>query len=372
MRYLLLLFSLINFISLDCLAIDVPRSPGSQSNVARPGSTASWTSMGNVTSSDGAYATTNANLASINDFTDYLVLTNFSFNIPSTSIIKGITISISRKQSNSNKLIDDEVRLVVGGSAVGANRAGSTNWSTSLSTETYGSATDMWGQTLTHTTVNASNFGFQIAVFRNSNTTGPSQRPEIDFAQVTVSYNSTLPVDLISFTATALSNGQQKLDWSTATEINSSKFYVQAADAKTKFETIAEIRAGGNSQSQLDYQFIDNRLTREPLLYYRLIQEDYNGDQEIFPIVSVKPVLLDEVLIFPNPVQNKLQIQLKDGVFDEIESISISNSSGVLLDRFVQVQNLSVNFDTYSAGHYLVTIRYKGISSPEVHPFVKL
>lgn len=94
-----------------------------------------------------------------------------------------------------------------------------------------------------------------------------------------------LPVKLIAFTAKT-HNGTNILNWQTASETNSDKFVIQrSADAKT-FEDIAEIEATGESQSLIDYQYIDTA----PLNgtnYYRLKQIDKDNSFTFSKIISV-------------------------------------------------------------------------------------
>lgn len=366
---LLLLF--VGFSAIASFAINVPRTPGSQSNTVRSGSSASWINVAQVTANDNNYATTNNRLAGNNEFTDFLDLSDFSFSIPSTSIITGITVTVARRTNGGISLVDEQIQLLIGGAVGGQNKANPLNWTTTKSTVSYGSNNDLWSTVLTSTLVNASNFGLRIAVQRNTGAFSSNQLPEIDFVQMTVSYNSTLPVELISFSAEALTNGDRKLNWSTATEINSAKYYIQRADPSGEFKFISEMRAAGNSQNQLDYTYIDREPNREAILYYRLIQEDLDGTQEAFDIVSVSPILSAAFSLFPNPASYEIHLKLKAESIPDIQAIQLYSLTGNLMGEFTLEKGLSFDISNYPRGSYLLIIQYKNTSETEFHKFIK-
>ncbi len=59
-------------------------------------------------------------------------------------------------------LSDDDVYLLKGGAPVGTDHAGSSGWTTSDATATYGTSTDLWGTTWSLAEVNASDFGLRF------------------------------------------------------------------------------------------------------------------------------------------------------------------------------------------------------------------
>lgn len=360
---------LCTLLSVEAFAVTVTGSAGT---VTSTGGGISWTGTGNLGATDGSVATSSSRLANNGDVTQLLSLTNFGFNIPSTSVITGVTVQITRKNSaNAAALFDNNVNLIVGGASGSQNRALGAGWNNVYATISYGGTNDMWGESLTYTSINASNFGFNLSVFRNG-TGSANQFPEIDFAQISISYNSTLPVELISFTAEALYNGDRKLCWSTATEINSSKYHLQRADGHADFETIAEIRAAGNTQEKTDYEYFDTDYSREEVLYYRLVQEDFDGTQETFKVVSVEPVIRDEFSVYPNPAVNLINLNVREELLSEIESVLIFSYNGTLIETIPYQKSNSVDLSRYPEGNYLIKILFKNSTKPELHRFIKL
>lgn len=85
-----------------------------------------------------------------------------------------------------------------------------------------------------------------------------------------------LPVELTSFDCYS-----SKLQWSTATEINSDYFTIQHSYNSIDFTDIDYINAQGSSTEIVNYEYQVSRSG-----YYRLSQTDYDGTTETFDIVT--------------------------------------------------------------------------------------
>lgn len=130
--------------------------------------TETWSNPSNASSSNNSYATASPNTTG-SDETHYLKVTNFGFSVPAGSTINGVMVGIERKcnkNSASDFTIDQELKLVVGGSITGndlssggGSFASADKWPTSDTTYYYGGGGELWGLSLSSTDVNASNFG---------------------------------------------------------------------------------------------------------------------------------------------------------------------------------------------------------------------
>lgn len=146
------------------------------------GGTYNWSNPNNALTSNTVYAsvnfTGNSNLQS-----QYLYLTGFftSTTIPSAAVIDGIKVKL-RKHATGN-ITDSRVQLY-NGSSQGTAKTLSGNWSTTDQDYFYGTATDIWGATLTASMVSNSNFGLRIRVNGNTTTTA-----YIDYATMIVYYH---------------------------------------------------------------------------------------------------------------------------------------------------------------------------------------
>lgn len=162
--------------------VSVTNYPTSGSNVTGVG-TFAWTSTNNIISANTIESTV-AFTASGNS--NYLMGNNYGFNIPSGVQINGIVVEIHRRTSSvtAGRIAKDNiVSLVKNGVIIGNNKAATTNYTTTLTTATYGSATDLWGTTWTAADINNTNFGAVIAVTATNN---PTVR--VDYIKITVHY----------------------------------------------------------------------------------------------------------------------------------------------------------------------------------------
>lgn len=94
-----------------------------------------------------------------------------------------------------------------------------------------------------------------------------------------------LPVGLLSFTNNCISDYEIDLSWTTITETNNDYFEVQKM-VNGNFETIGIVDGHGNSNSTIEYNFVDNTAAND-IHYYRLNQVDFDGSKmELKTIVS--------------------------------------------------------------------------------------
>jgi hypothetical protein len=147
--------------------------------------TVAWTNPGNVTADDNVVTT--ASLTSTNTTSHYLKATNYFSGtpVPSDATVLGITVEVDRRNSGGGNCKDNVVSLVLGGTVSGDNKAAAGNWpTTALTYATYGSASDLWGLTLTPADVNATDFGVALSAIR----VGSSPVANVDHIRVTVAY----------------------------------------------------------------------------------------------------------------------------------------------------------------------------------------
>jgi len=146
-------------------------------------------------------------------------------------------------------------------------------------------------------------------------------------------FTTVLPIELTHFSAEL--NDQRNVDviWETATEYNNDYFILERSANLFDWEEIAEVDGAGTSTEPLEYYHEDT----DPYIgdnYYRLIQVDFNGDFNVSQVVTVN---LDEdtdhnpqLLIYPNPATELLNVQLSDYEPGEY-SVEIYNQQGQLV-----------------------------------------
>ncbi|GAB5523418.1 MAG: hypothetical protein Roseis2KO_12900 [Roseivirga sp.] len=258
-----------------------PLSGSSSSNVSLTGSSASWSNTSNALASDNSYAS--SSLSTNGDFTDYLLITDFGFNISTSNTIVGIEVEIERF---GDKVKDNQVRIVKGGSIGTTDQSSTANWpnTDTNSYRLYGADNDLWGETWVPADINASDFGIAISA-RRVGGGGGAAMPNIDHIRITVYFEIPLPVKLTHFSAQP--EGQSaRLSWETSWEEGNSHFEVQRSNGGLQFKTIGFVPGGNNSTALIAYGFVDEA----PYTgnnYYRLKQHDFNGTFAFSEVVRV-------------------------------------------------------------------------------------
>ncbi len=217
------------------------------------------------------------------DFTDYLQITNFGFNISASNTIVGIEVEIEKF---GDKVKDNQVRIVKGGSIGTTDQSDNANWSNTdpNSYTLYGANNDLWGETWVPADINASDFGIAISA-RRVGGGGGAATPNIDHIRITVYFEIPLPVKLTHFSARP--EGQSaRLSWETSWEEGNSHFEVQRSTEGLNFETIGFVPGGNNSTALIAYSFVDES-PNTANNYYRLKQHDFNGTFAFSEIVRV-------------------------------------------------------------------------------------
>ena len=102
--------------------------------------------------------------------------------------------------------------------------------------------------------------------------------------------NSHFPVTLSSFDAELMKENRITLNWTTASEINSSHFEIERKlERQEDFEYIGKVAAATESTNNLNYNFLDRPYSpEETYVYYRLKMVDLDGSFEYSDIKAVK------------------------------------------------------------------------------------
>lgn len=145
-----------------------------------------------------------------------------------------------------------------------------------------------------------------------------------------LSNNSTLPIELLSFTSECIDQ-KVVLKWITGTEHDNDYFSIEQSIDGLNWVNIENIPGAGNSTSEITYNFFD--LGRyNHLSYYRLKQTDFNGQTKTHSPTSVKKCfeINDLLSVVPNPAVDQININYK-GEIDQVLSTSIYDFFGKLV-----------------------------------------
>ena len=215
------------------------------------------------------------------------------------------------------------------------------------------------GETATLVATGGGSFNSGTNVVNTAGVAGGAATTPID-GSVTITCLSVLPVELLSFNATA-KNKTIDLKWSTASERNSAYFNVeQSTDSKT-FLNIGQVKSFGTTNAQQAYAFLDEK-PNNGINYYRLRQVDLDGQEVVSKVVSVLSTAKgnSKIKIFPSHTEGSLSIE--SGAL-AIDNIQVFNNVGQLVLSSGATSRLDLS--AMPSGLYLVQVKAGGVVATE-------
>jgi hypothetical protein len=179
----------------------------------------------------------------------------------------------------------------------------------------------------------------------------------------TYSTSCTLPLKLISFTASRNKN-IITLNWQTAEEINTSHFNIQRSTDGANFSNVGNVTAKGSGGQS--YGFADNiDNLRADKVYYRLQMMDKDGKYSFSKIIPLTLELFaGNIKTYPNPVKDQLYI-LFNAQNAGKATLRISDATGKIVHTepvSTSITAINVNVSRLGKGiYYVQLITDKGI-----------
>ncbi|MDO6432977.1 T9SS type A sorting domain-containing protein [Flavitalea sp. BT771] len=272
-----------------------------------------WTNAGNAQASDGNYASATQALGVLSSaYSDYLIIENFGFSIPSTATICEIRVEVERSATGlgigGSKVTDQSIRLLQNGTLYGGDLASGTTWPSSDGIVTYGIGTlaSTWGGSWQPSDVNSANFGVAISAKLTTGLVALGMTAKIDRVRIMVIYdpNTVLALGLENFTATRSPDGDgHRLTWTAATDVTGARFVIQRSGNAHEWQDIATIAASAPDHS---YTYIDHT----PLNganFYRIRMEDA-GKRSVYSTVSEVRDDRTAFRCWPNPFTDLIHL----------------------------------------------------------------
>lgn len=180
---------------------------------------------------------------------------------------------------------------------------------------------------------------------------------------VTIGATGTLPVTYFAFSGKR-EGSTNLLNWSTATETNNAGYAIERSADGKKFSQIGFVSTkaeGGNSSSQLDYSFADEK----PFAgsnYYRLKQTDKDGKFSYSKVVELQGEVDDIVIssVYPNPATDKLTL-LVSSPLSQKATVIISDVYGRNVQQMSTSivagdNNIELNVSGLANGNYIIRL----------------
>ncbi|MFN3405257.1 MAG: T9SS type A sorting domain-containing protein [Cytophagaceae bacterium] len=164
----------------------------------------------------------------------------------------------------------------------------------------------------------------------------------------------TLPVELLEFSGKEIQNGIL-LTWNTASEKNNDKFIVQSSSDGIHFTSLGSVDGGGNTNTIKFYNFIDTELF-EGIKYYRLIQKDYDGTENVSNVIAVKHGETIRFNIYPNPANHEFKILFSKNTKAELKLYDLLGRQ-LIAEKFETNQENDIAIGAeLDAGSYILEI----------------
>jgi len=114
---------------------------------------------------------------------------------------------------------------------------------------------------------------------------------------------TSLPVEMVTFSAQCHPSAGIELNWATASEHNSDYFAIESSRDGINWQAVATMVAAGNSTELLTYEWLDENNHWTETMYYKLYQFDKDGAFEVFGPVAANCNEMEsfELQTFPNP-----------------------------------------------------------------------
>nr|MBA4140302.1 T9SS type A sorting domain-containing protein [Segetibacter sp.] len=132
-----------------------------------------------------------------------------------------------------------------------------------------------------------------------------------DYISLEASVVTSLPIQLLSFSAVPAPNDEVLLNWSTSSEQNNDRFEVSHSLDGINFKVIATIKGKGTTLQQQQYSIYDKH-PENGINYYRLMQYNLDGKPTNYGTKTVTISTTEQVnlQVYPNPSNGKVSLQL--------------------------------------------------------------
>jgi hypothetical protein len=212
-----------------------------------------------------------------------------------------------------------------------------------------------------------------ITIRAGATTSGSSSRTQrmhaVWFKNFTYSSPlSTVPVKMLSFTATLGKNSKVDLKWTTASEINVSHFVIERSTDGADYSDAGVVFAYGNASDKTNYSFSDNLSNiQSGVVYYRLRSVDLDGKGMYSETRIIKLSKQAEntitITTFPNPVINEVRIAIPAEWQNKKVTYEVLNANGQTIAKTEtgsSSQVETINTNNFSRGFYVVRVSCNG------------
>ena len=176
------------------------------------------------------------------------------------------------------------------------------------------------------------------------------------WGRFTVTSNvSPLPVELLYFDAKALEI-TNILIWETISEVNNDYFIVEKSNDGMQWRYLGEVDGHGTSMEHHHYQFTDPK--PDLITYYRIIQVDVDGKQEVYDPMRVQryPGSEIQLRVWPNPVQDVVYLSTDDMDPSGLPFKVLDLYGSVMIEETMDTGNNMLSVEGWPSGIYFIHV----------------
>jgi hypothetical protein len=152
-----------------------------------------------------------------------------------------------------------------------------------------------------------------------------------------------------------------QLDWKTASEYNNAGFEIERrSETEREFTAIGEVAAADEVQQVNHYEYLDKEVRPGTRYYYRLRQNDLDGQFEYSQIRTVRMEGTELGLqVYPSPARGELFgfLNVQSG---EVELRLHDLNGRVVKEQLASGNQFVMNLGGLSAGLYVLRARHAG------------
>jgi hypothetical protein len=167
--------------------------------------------------------------------------------------------------------------------------------------------------------------------------------------RVSLTYSTTLPVNLVSFTAVKNANQTVDLKWIVTAQVNLNKYEIQRSADGINFKTIGVV----NATNKTTYDFNDVSPIKG-FNYYRLKEIDNNGSSKLTAALRIS-FGKTNIQVYPNLVKDVITIS----GLQSSGKMKIFSASGLLIDEIkVNANSMQYDVSQLPSGSYFIKYNY--------------
>ncbi|RXK59313.1 T9SS type A sorting domain-containing protein [Lacibacter luteus] len=183
-----------------------------------------------------------------------------------------------------------------------------------------------------------------------------------------MSTSSTLPANIISFTATGAGDAA-KLQWTVEEQQNVERYIVERSSNNISFTAIGSVEARGTANEKINYLFTDaNAAAIAATVYYRIKITDKDGSAKYTNVVPVSFEAYTRafVTVQPNPVVNNATVLVMSAAEETVQLRVTDNTGRTVMSKNILLtkgrNTLDLNVSSLPSGLYYLDVVGKNIN----------